>query len=224
MLPRVILHNAVSVDGRIDGFPVDIGLYYQLAAGWKEDATLVGCDTLLAAPEEIAREDQATREPPPKQPDDTRPLLVVTDSRGRLRSWHHWRRQSYWRDGISLCSKTTPPDHMAYLEDRRIESIITSEERVDLPAALEELNRRHGVETVRVDSGGRLNGALLRAGLVGEVNLLIHSSLVGGVSPRTMFQADDQPSGGDIKLKLTHLEQLKDDIIWLRYDVGNKSL
>jgi len=32
MLPKVILHNAVSLDGRIDGFPIDLFQYYELAA------------------------------------------------------------------------------------------------------------------------------------------------------------------------------------------------
>lgn len=31
MLPSVILHNAVSLDGKIDGFPIDLAQYYELA-------------------------------------------------------------------------------------------------------------------------------------------------------------------------------------------------
>ncbi len=45
--PRVILHNAVSADGRVDWFPADIGLFYELAATWHEDATLAGSGTIL---------------------------------------------------------------------------------------------------------------------------------------------------------------------------------
>lgn len=52
MLPKVILHNAVSLDGRIDGFPLDLYQYYKLAASWKEDATLAGSDTFLKAAEQ----------------------------------------------------------------------------------------------------------------------------------------------------------------------------
>ena len=57
-LPYLILYNAVSVDGRIDHFPVDMGLFYSLISIWKEDATLSGCDTLLNAypPELVAKE------------------------------------------------------------------------------------------------------------------------------------------------------------------------
>lgn len=47
--PRVILHSAVSLGGKIDGFPIDLNQYYKLATTWKEDATLVGSDTFLKA-------------------------------------------------------------------------------------------------------------------------------------------------------------------------------
>jgi hypothetical protein len=41
MLPRVILHTAVSLNSRIDWFEPDIALFYELVARWHEDATLV---------------------------------------------------------------------------------------------------------------------------------------------------------------------------------------
>ena len=101
-----------------------------------------------------------------------------------------------------------------------METIVAGAERVDLRAALEELNVRHGVELVRVDSGGTLNGALLRAGLVSEVSMLINPCLVGGATPGTIFQAPDQAVPGDvIPLRLIHLEQVADDAVWLRYEV-----
>ena len=49
MLPHVIIHNVVSLDGRNSGFEPDLGLFYGLIGEWREDATLVGCDTLLSA-------------------------------------------------------------------------------------------------------------------------------------------------------------------------------
>jgi len=58
MLPRVILHNTVSLDGRIDGFPIDLCQYYELAATWKEDATLAGSDTFLSAAKEAPPEEE----------------------------------------------------------------------------------------------------------------------------------------------------------------------
>ncbi len=220
MLPRVILHNAVSVDGRFDWFTPDIGQFYELISTWKEDATLMGADTILMSGEEIPKEGEEAFAPPHIDPNDTRPLLAIPDSRGRVRSWHSLRQSGYWRDAVALCSRSTPKEYLDYLEKRRIDRIVAGDDHVDFRVALEELNARYGVKVVRVDSGGTLNGVLLRAGLVDEVSVLIHPSLVGGTTPRSLFRASDLTSPeGVIGLKLTHVEELRGDIVWLRYEV-----
>jgi 2,5-diamino-6-(ribosylamino)-4(3H)-pyrimidinone 5'-phosphate reductase len=130
------------------------------------------------------------------------------------------RNQPYWRDAVALVSLATPEEYLTYLEAEGVEFILTGEDQVDLQAALEALYCRHGVRTVRVDSGGTLNGVLLREGLVDEISLLIDPSLVGGKSPRSFFVAPDLNSSEDlIDLRLTHVEQLRDGIIWARYDL-----
>jgi 2,5-diamino-6-(ribosylamino)-4(3H)-pyrimidinone 5'-phosphate reductase len=225
MLPKVIIHNAVSADGCITGFPVDLGQYYGLAMGMEEDATLVGCDTMLTAGDEVPEENESAFEPPEIDPDDDSPLLVIPDSRGRLKSWHHWREQPYWSRMVALCSEKTPKKHLRYLEKRHVDRIVAGNKKVDLAAALEELRGRYKVRKVRVDSGGTLNGILLRAGLVDEVSLLVHPTLVGSVSPLTVFHAPEPESEDDlIDLRLTHVEKLKRNIVWLRYKVKKKKV
>ncbi len=75
-------------------------------------------------------------------------------------------------------------------------------------------------KTCLVDSGGTLNGALLREGLVDEVSVLIHPYLVGGTTPGSMFRATDLKKDDDvIRLSLIAVEKAKDNIVWLRYKV-----
>lgn len=220
MLPRIILHNEVSVDGRIDWITPDIGLFYELASRWKEDATLAGSDTILKQEEGMPEEDEEAFELQKKNSGDSRPLLVIPDSKGRVRKWHALRKAGYWRDVVALCSHSTPRTYLDYLKKRHIDYIVAGDRDVDLKVALEELNARYGVRLVRVDSGGTLNGVLLRAGIVDEISILINPSLVGGMSPRSFFRAPDLNSPqGMIKLKLIHFEKIKDDIIWLQYKV-----
>jgi hypothetical protein len=38
--PRIIIHNLISLDGRLDGFPAEAGLYYELAARQSSAARL----------------------------------------------------------------------------------------------------------------------------------------------------------------------------------------
>ena len=47
MLPKVIVYNAVSLEGRITGFNADSELYYELASKLGVDAVLMGSETVL---------------------------------------------------------------------------------------------------------------------------------------------------------------------------------
>lgn len=222
MLPRVILHCSVSLDGRISGFEHDLAQFYGLAARWNEDATLAGSDTILQAVQSTPVKDEnaemaITRDSTDRDP---RPLLVIPDSRARIRCWHILKKWPYWRDNIALCSQKTPPEHIDYLLGEGIDCIIAGQDRVDLRAALEELSARFGVKTVRADSGGKLNGALLRAGLVDEVSLLVNPYLVGGQTECSFFHAPNLVSLQDlILLKLAHADVLGGGVVWLRYEI-----
>jgi 2,5-diamino-6-(ribosylamino)-4(3H)-pyrimidinone 5'-phosphate reductase len=220
LLPRVILHNAISVDGRIDWFSADIELFYELVSGWKEDATLAGSETLLKAYEDSAEpvEPESVEVIPEK--DESKPLLIVPDSKGRIRNWYQLKRELYWRDAIAFVSNSTPQEYLDYLKNEEVEYITAGDEHVDFRSALEQLNEKYGVELIRVDSGGTLNGVLLREGLVDEVSVLIHPALVGGLKPQSMFRAPDLTSaGGVIPLKMINIQKAKNDIIWLMYEV-----
>lgn len=222
MRPRVIVHMAVSADGRTDWFQTDARAFYDIVNGFDEDATLVSADTLLSTDEEVSAETTVEPAPIPEPGSERagRPLLAVVDGRGRLRTWHHWLREPHWRGGVALCSASTPADYVDYLQAREIERFSAGEERVDLAAALDWIGERHGVRTVRVESGGTLTGALLRAGLVDEVSLLVHPALVGGTSPQTAFTAPDlEDANGVVSLSLEGVEQPRDGLVWLRYAV-----
>lgn len=120
----------------------------------------------------------------------------------------------------ALCSKSTPKVYLKYLEKRYIDYIIAGKDKVDLESALAELKSRYKIKVVRVDSGGELNAALLRAGLVDELSLLIHPALAQGRKPRLLFrELGPDSSIPDLKMKLLNSEIQKDGIVWLKYQV-----
>lgn len=224
MMPRVIIHIATSLDGRITRFPADLELYYALAATWNPDAILFGSETVLTA----VRENPALEVPPgheemfrpPEGAKDTRPLLVIADSRGRIRCWDAIRRWPYMRDLLAFCSSATPGEYLSYLEKQKVAAIVAGNDRIDIQEALEVLNRQYGVETVRVDSGGTLNSVLLAAGVVDEVSVLVHPFLAGGRADPTMF---DPIKAGfpNLCVPLVHIwtEVVGNGLIWARYSV-----
>lgn len=224
MLPKVILHIATSLDGRITNFPADLETYYTLAAQWNPDAILFGSETVLTA----VRDNPSLDVPPeheemfrpPEGGKDPRPLLVIADSRGRIRCWDAIRKWPYMRDLLAFCSGSTPEEYLSYLEERKIGAIVAGTDRIDMRGALGMLNREYGVETVRIDSGGTLNSVLLQAGVVSEVSVLIHPFLAGGRAEPTMF--DPEKAGfSDLQVPLTHTgtEVMGNGLIWARYTV-----
>ncbi|NYB51789.1 MAG: RibD family protein [Methanobacteriaceae archaeon] len=229
MIPWVILYNAMSLDGRITGFNADVELYYELATELDVDAVLMGSNTVLTGfgvkAGETVEEAEDAFKPRKKDAADDRPLLVVPDSRGKIRIWSELLKMPYIKDVLVLCSRSTPSEYLDFLDERYIDYLVVGYQRVDLEAALDELNTNFGVKKLRVDSGGILNGALLREGLADEVHLLIHPELVGGTTPNSIFQAPDlEENDVPIKLYLDNMEKVKGDIIYLKYKVFNEKL
>lgn len=222
MLPRVIIHNQVSVDGRFDWITPDLALFYGVAASFGEEATLAGSNTIMAGyPEGAAlMEPGDDYQPPLSDGGSDLPLLVVPDSRGRIRVWHLLREEKYWRDAVALVSDSTPQEYLDYLEKLRVDYITAGDDHVDMRAALEELNSRYGVKVVRADCGGTLNGVLLREGLVDEVSVLLSPCLVGGTELRSIFIAPELTEGdGVVDLQLQRMEKLDGGVVWLLYKV-----
>ncbi|MGY1782570.1 RibD family protein [Geodermatophilus sp. SYSU D01036] len=201
--PHVVVHAAVSLDGASTGFPVDVGRFYALAGTWHEDVTLTGADTVLAREADLAGA-------PQPGPAADGPLLAVVDGRRRVTAWQALARAGYWSGVLALRAGDVPPGAATDVEE-----LSTAGDRVDLAAVLAELGRR-GLRQVRVDSGGSLTGALLAAGLVDEVSLLVHPVLVGagprwhGAAPLPLVPLEltdcGSPDGGG-------------GLVWLRYRV-----
>lgn len=184
MRPKVIQHNGISVDGATAGFVPDMGLHYQVAAGFGAQAHLVGSGTAKAGlelfPETVAAEREEDRHRPPHDPDDPRPLFVLVDSRGMMQGHLHTLRGfEHFKDVIVLTTAATPAAYLQYLEEREYLFHQVGEERVNLRQALELLLASYGVETVLVDSGPTLCGLLLAEGLVDEVSLVLSPVAVG---------------------------------------------
>jgi 2,5-diamino-6-(ribosylamino)-4(3H)-pyrimidinone 5'-phosphate reductase len=221
MLPRIILHTAVSLDGRITGFPADLELYYTLAAQYNPDAVLFGSATILAAPSlDAPAEHREMFAPPPGAP-DPRPLMIVADSRGRIRCWEKLKAWPYVRDFVALCSSSTPREYLEYLASCGIHQIIAGDRQVDMRHALEQVSGQFGVRTVRADSGGTFNSVLLSTGLVDTVSVLVHPCIAGGNPEPTLFDPLRAGIGtANVPLTLTSCQVQKNGIVWLQYAVA----
>jgi 2,5-diamino-6-(ribosylamino)-4(3H)-pyrimidinone 5'-phosphate reductase len=82
-----------------------------------------------------------------------------------------------------LVQQSRPRESIPYL--------VVGDERVDLAMALLRLNESLGVETVISEGAGRLNGALLRAGLIDDLHLEIAPIVIGGSATPSLFDGAD---------------------------------
>jgi 2,5-diamino-6-(ribosylamino)-4(3H)-pyrimidinone 5'-phosphate reductase len=220
MQPYVILHMGISLDGRIDWGGGSDNPYYELVEQFCADTDISGSNTILQAnfPDDPQKVLGGVYDEWIKKPG--RPMHAIVDSQGRIKNWEVIKKQPWWRDYVSLCSEETPQSHFEYLREAGIAYIIAGKHHVDLRIALEQLNLQFGTQRVRVDSGGLLNGVLLREGLVDEVSVIISPSLVGGVTPKTMYIAPDLDAEERVvRLILSHVETIRDCYVWLRYKV-----
>jgi 2,5-diamino-6-(ribosylamino)-4(3H)-pyrimidinone 5'-phosphate reductase len=217
MLPKVIIHNEISLDGSIKGFNINFGTYYRLAIGYEPDVILVGSITAKSAINKVSPEKKADFKKPKASGDDKRPYWVVPDSRGSLKGLLHlFRRFDYSKDVIILASGKTPSSYLKYLEEREYDYIVAGKEHIDYPKALEILAERYNSKTVLTDSGGILNSILIEQGLVSEISIIISPVLVGMRGAR-LFRSLGLPS--ILKLKLLQNKVLDDNYLLLVYKV-----
>jgi 2,5-diamino-6-(ribosylamino)-4(3H)-pyrimidinone 5'-phosphate reductase len=234
--PRVVTWNITTLDGRIAASPslpswmderwtvpvqavlqpVDIGALHDTTM------TLQGSNSFVAR--DAGPADLPLVESAPGLLDDFLPgsvmagaerWMAVIDSRGRV-PWT--RKYEHGVHLIVLVSIRTPPGYLAFLREQEVPYLIAGEESVDLAHALRRLGETFQVETVVSDAGGLLNGALLRAGLVDEIDLQILPIVLGIADAPSIFEsyglrASDRP----MHLKLLHQEVRPDGSLFLRF-------
>ena len=146
--------------------------------------------------------------------------LVVVDGRGRLRTGYKGTEDHPGNHMLHLTSYGAPAEYLAFLQRERIPYLIAGEQRVDLRCAMGKLKAVLGVHCVRSTAGARLNGALLRAGLVDEIHIIYRPEIIGGFQTPTLFdspelEADEWPT----RLRLISAQVRAEGHVWLRYEV-----
>jgi 2,5-diamino-6-(ribosylamino)-4(3H)-pyrimidinone 5'-phosphate reductase len=151
------------------------------------------------------------------QDPDSDKWFAVVDGRGRVR-WTMKSSGDYHL--LILVARATPAAYLAYLRAEGIPYLVVGEERVDLGTALRRMADKLGVTCVVSKAGGGLNGALLREGLVEELQIVVFPALIGGRGTPALFDGP-QLTGGQLPtpLRLLSVHAETDGLLWLRYEV-----
>jgi 2,5-diamino-6-(ribosylamino)-4(3H)-pyrimidinone 5'-phosphate reductase len=216
-LPKIIIHNSISIDGSLTNFEPNMSLHYQIAGYYKPDVHLIGSNTIKKGIE-LYEDDIPPEEKKDFEKQDRSKILpywVIIDTHGKLKGLlHTCRRFEFCKDVIILVSEKTPKNYLNYLKERNYEYHIVGKDNVNLKKALKLLSAKYKIKTILTDTGRILGNLLLNQGFVSEISLLIHPVIVGKKS-YNMFSYINK----NLKLKLIKKVTLENEYIWFVYKV-----
>jgi 2,5-diamino-6-(ribosylamino)-4(3H)-pyrimidinone 5'-phosphate reductase len=216
MIPKVILHNSISIDGSLTGFEPNMGLHYRLAGSFNPDIHLIGSNTIRQGIELYGEGMPPEEENDFKKPDrkNDLPYWVIIDTKGILQGMlHTCRRFEFCKDVIIVVSETTSQSYLDHLKKREYNWHIAGKEHADLKKVLKILSDTYKAKTVLTDTGRILGNLLINQDLVDVISLLIHPVIVGNESYNMFAEIERKP-----KLKLFKQELLEEEYIWLVYN------
>jgi riboflavin biosynthesis pyrimidine reductase len=213
-----------SVDGRIVTTNWDLGSagygeYERTAATFEADAWIIGRVSMepyagkARVPRRKAKQPIARRDFIADRTADS--FAIAIDPSGKLR----WESNAI--DGehaITVLTERVTDGYLAFLQSKGVSYLFGGKTKIDLGKVLEKLYAEFGIRKLLLEGGGKINGAFLAADLIDELSILVGPIADGGVGTPTLFDATEG-RGPARRLKLLSVEQVKGDIVWLRYKV-----
>lgn len=120
---------------------------------------------------------------------------------------------------VTILGTNTTTEYLTMLEMKGISYIVLADP-TDLHAAMEILHEHFGVRRISLQGGGIINGAMLAAGLIDQLSLVVYPGIDGLTTAPSIFEylgaSDEHPAAGQ-SLELLSAEQRTNGIMWLRY-------
>ncbi len=122
---------------------------------------------------------------------------------------------------------TTNRNHPAYKMQEKLKNIIILhyDDSIDFPNLFHKLCKDYAIKRVTIQSGGTLNAALIRDGLIDAVRIVIAPCLIGGQATPTLVDGKSLRTANDLTkirpLKLKDCKALEDSYVVLSYEVIN---
>lgn len=110
-------------------------------------------------------------------------------------------------------------DYLGMLEEKGISYIVLSDS-TNLREAMEIIHDRFGINKISLQGGGIIDGAMLAAGLIDELSLVMYPGIDGLTTAPSIFEylgaSDEFPAAGQ-SLELLSTDVRNHGVVWLRY-------
>lgn len=137
-------------------------------------------------------------------------FAIAIDAKGKLA----WKGNNIDGDHlIEVLTAQVSQSYLDYLRELGISYIFAGEQEIDLKLALSKIAAYLPVKTIMLEGGGNLNGAMMKAGLVDELSLLV-LPLADGTTATSVFE-----TGVVTEMKLKKVKELPGGVLWLNYKI-----
>lgn len=227
MRPYVVCHMIMSLDGRIVSSRWNLSAegraeYENTADTYQANAWMCGRITMAGFARGVGPA-PTTNSSPISKTDHVAPhtqtsYAIALDPSGKI----CWERADITGDHIiTVLTEKVSSDYLALLQSWKVSYLFGGRDALNLAIVLDKLATRFGIATLLLEGGGKINGSMLRAGLIDELSLLVAPVADGSSGSPALFDVldshtNDQPSA---RWKLRSMERRTDDIMWLRYSI-----
>ncbi len=207
-MPFVTLKTASTLDGRLASRTGDSKWISNSAARervhamrHRHAAIMVGIGTVLADDPELT-----TRTEVP----GLNPIRIVIDSKLRIAD-HARLLDTSQAQTIIVTTEGADAARIQQLESRNIQVLVCGQgEHVDLHEAMRRLGELE-ISSILLEGGGKLNGAMLEAGLVDRITLFFAPKLIGGSLSTFVFDGFEKMNQA-VTLDEVEVETLDDNV------------
>jgi 2,5-diamino-6-(ribosylamino)-4(3H)-pyrimidinone 5'-phosphate reductase len=223
-----------SIDGRIvvDGWPSSVAAavrreYEEIHATFGAEGWICGRITMepfakrVRTDAQVAERYRGSAARADFRVGDFDSFAFAIDAQGRLA----WESNDISGDHVvAILSERVSDEYLAFLREKKVSYLLAGESDIDLPLALDKITKLFGVRTLLLEGGGRINGSMLRAGLIDEISLIVANVADGELGKASLFDVESpaKASGqrnAPAQLTLRSVEKRSDNLVWLRYDV-----
>lgn len=223
MKPYVICHMMGSLDGRIKqniwNLKRQPNYFEETAEKIKTDGWLVGRVTMqeFSSKKNHVKKGNTVRVPKEDFVANykAKTFAIAIDPSGKCQ----WDTNMVTTEHvIEVLTEKVSSAYLQHLRSKHVSYIFGGKKELDLALVLEKLNKLFGIQKLRIDGGGHVNGSFLKAGLIDEFSMVLAPIADGTIGSPTVFEAEE----GYGKRKATwftlkSVKRVYRDFLWLRY-------